>query len=151
MIGGPIMAHAFQSPDSQEAAIPSPSSAGYLLLPRQLRQDCRQVGINTLKLVLYIADATLGWEFTRWAALPYRVLVAEAGIPNDAGVRRAIEEAQARSLIEVQTTSASTLYAIHRRYWQRAGIQPKWQLYKRVPYDPAADPLDESQPAITMI
>jgi hypothetical protein len=151
MIGGTIMAHVSQAPASQEAEARAPSSAGYVLLPRQLRQDCRQVGINTLKLVLYIADATLGWEFTRWAALTYRVLVTEAGIPNDAGVRRAIEEAQTASLIEVQTTAGGTLYAIHRRYWMRAGIQPKWQLYKRVPYDPQADPLDESWPAITTI
>jgi hypothetical protein len=151
MIGGTIMAHPSNSPDALEAGAQPPSSAGYVLLPRQLRQDCRQVGINTLKLVLFVADATLGWEFTRWAALTYRVLVAEAGIPNDAGVRRAIEEAQARSLVEVQTASAGTLYAIHRRYWRRAGIQPKWHLYKRVPYDSQTDPLDENLSAITMI
>jgi hypothetical protein len=99
MIGGTIMAHLSQAPASQEAEAQPPFSAGYLLLPRQLRQDCRQVGINTLKLVLFVAVATLGWDFNRWAALTYRVLVAEAGIPNDAGVRRAIEEAQARSAL----------------------------------------------------
>jgi hypothetical protein len=147
MIGGILMAHAVAASASQEAE----SSAGYILLPRQLRQDCRHVGINTLKLVLYIADATLGWDFSRWAALTYQTIVAEAGIPNDACVRRALEEARASSLIEIKTTAAGTLYAIHRRYWVFARVQPRWHLYKRVPYDAQTDPLDERQPAITMI
>ena len=120
------MAHPSQAPVSQEAA-PSPQpSVGYFLMPRQLRKDCQQVGINTLKLVLLIADAILGWDFSRWATLTYATIVAESGIPNDACVRRAIAEAVADSLIEVQATPAGTFYAIHRRYWLLAKVQPKW-------------------------
>lgn len=77
--------------------------------------------------------------------------MADAGIPNDACVRRAIAEAVSDALIEVQTTPAGTLYAIHRRYWLLAKVQPKWHLYKRVPYDPAVYPLNGSSPAIITI
>lgn len=152
MIGGPLMIRSFQAvPTGPGEPDHNSLSVGYFLLPRQLCKDCQHRGSNTLKLVLLIADITLGWDFSRWAPLTYRAIVAEAGIPNDAGVCRALMEALAASLIEVQTTPAGTLYAIHRRYWVLAKIQPRWHFFKQVPYNAEDDPFDDSLPAIARI
>lgn len=107
---------------------------GYYQKPHQLRTDCIDLDGSTYKLVDFLADLTMGWS-SRWVLLSHDEIIAgkrrtngahmadlRSGLRDKKTIKKAVDDALARELIEVMYTHLGTAYAIHRRYWGLAGF-----------------------------
>lgn len=135
---------------------------GYFAFPRRLRAEIRNAGINVQRFVLFLVEETFGWDQSRWVFLTYDEIIhgrkkmngermgEGSGLPDDRAISRTLKAALDARIIEIWYTQYGTLYAIHRRFWLASKLTPRWIIFKRVPWDAARDPLEDSQVAGTM-